>query len=114
MMVGSTWKAKMAPELGAISLAECAGVGQAELAEQDLRSRKGGGEHAVDHAAGPGHDALAVVEAQHQEGERDLQAESPGDGAPANVPAVGRAKPCGQQHGQNSQDSGKSTQSSCS
>ena len=43
-MVGRTWKAKMAPELGAM-MAECAGVGQAELAKEDLGAGEGGGEH---------------------------------------------------------------------
>ena len=35
-------------------VAECAGIGQAELAEQHSGARKGGGEHVVDNVAGPG------------------------------------------------------------
>ena len=101
----------MAPDVGAMQLAECAGVGQAELAEEDAGSREGGGEHVVDHAAGPGHGALAVVEAQHQEREGELQAEAPGDGAPANVLRSVEPSQAAQQHGKNSQNSGESIQS---
>ena len=72
-----------------MQLAEGAGVGQPEFAEQHPGPGKGGRQHVGDHAAGPRHGALAVIEAQHQEGEGDLQAQSPGNGAPADVPAVG-------------------------
>ena len=79
-MVGRTWKAKMEPNEA---------VGQAQLRRRGPGAGIGGGEHGVDHAAGPGHGALAVVEAQDEEGEDNLQAESPGDGAPADTLAVG-------------------------
>ena len=73
---------------GRDDLAESAGVGKAEFAEEDARSREGGRKHPGDDIARPRHGALAEVEAQDEEGEGDLQAEAPGDGAPANVAAV--------------------------
>ena len=92
------------------TVAEAPELGRPSGPKRTLVPAIGGGEHGVDHAAGPGHGALAVVEAQHQEGEDQLQAESPGDGAPADAFAVGRAQPGRQQHGENSQHSGKSIQ----
>ena len=53
---------------------------------------------------------LAVSEAEDEEGEDDLQAESPGDGAPADALAVGGAEPGGEKDGENSQHSGESNQ----
>ena len=112
-MVGSTWKAKMAPGCsGAMQIAECAGVGQAELAEQNLRAGKGGGEHVGDHAAGPGHGALA-----------DSRSAAPGRRSVICRPrpqATVRQRMClrsvepshaASKHGQNPQHAGESTQS---
>ena len=56
------------------------------------------------------HNLLPVAEAQHQEGKADLQAQAPGNGAPANAPAIGRKQPRRQKNGQNSQNSGESIQ----
>jgi hypothetical protein len=107
---GQNLEGKDGARVGRQKIAEGSGVGKAELAEQDSGAGEGGREHVVDYAAGPGHRALSVVEAQHQKGKRDLQAESPGDGAPADAFAISRAEPGCQQHGQNSQHSDVSIQ----
>ena len=80
MTVGSTWKAKMEP---------MEPVGRPERAKENLGAGIGGGEHGFDHAAGPLMRLLARSEAQHAEGEDQLQSQSPGDRAPADAFAVG-------------------------
>jgi hypothetical protein len=69
MMVGRTWKAKMEPKLGGESLPNAPELGRPSWPKRTLVPAAVAGEHVVDHAAGPGHGALAVVEAQHEEGE---------------------------------------------
>jgi hypothetical protein len=111
MMVGSTWNAKMAPGSRRDQRAESSGIGKAELPEQNCGSSEGGGEHFVHHATRPRHGALPVVEAKHQEGEGNLQAQSPYDNrAPADVFAVCRAQPGCNEHGQNTKQSCESIQ----
>jgi len=65
-------------------------IGQAQSsAEEDFGAGIGGGEHGFHHVPGPGHELLSVVEAQHEKGKDQLQTQSPGDGAPADMFAVG-------------------------
>ena len=63
-----------------------------------------------DDVAGPCHDALAEIEAQNKERKGNLQAEAPGDGAPANVAAVRGTQPGSGEHSENSEQSGKASQ----
>jgi hypothetical protein len=107
MIVGNTWNAKIAPEK---QVSKRPRIRKPELTKQHPRSGEGGREHVGDHAAGPTHEHLPVVEAQHNECEGELQAEAPGDGPPADMLAVGRAQPRSQQHSQNSQHSRESSQ----
>ncbi len=85
-------------------------VGRAQRAEEHLGASLGGTQHVLDHVACPGHRALTVVEAQHEKREEELQAQSPGHGAPADVPAIRRTEPCRAQHGEYPQYSSKSAQ----
>ena len=94
---------------GSNHFAESAGVGQAQFAEQNARSREGSRKHVGDDVAGPGHGALAKVEAQHKKRKRELQAQAPRDGAPANAAAVRGTQPGRSQHGENSEQSCKSS-----
>ena len=110
MMVGSTWKAKMEPEAGAMTLPNAPALGRPSSPNRIRVPAKVAESMLVTTSPAQRHDALPEVEAQHQERERDLQAETPGNGAPANVAAVGRAQPGGGKHGENSQHSRKSTQ----
>ena len=55
-------------------------------------------------------DALADGPLQDEDGEDDLQAEAPDDGAPADGPAVRRKDPCQKEHGEQAKDPGESCQ----
>jgi hypothetical protein len=89
---------------------ECSGIWQTEFSEQHLGAGEGCGKHVGDHVAGPVHKALAKAEAQHQEREAHLQTESPDNGPPANVLAVGGAEPCGKQNSHYSKQPRESSQ----
>ena len=81
-----------------------------EFAKDKLRAGEGVAEQLVDAATGSGHGLLAEAPAQDEEGERDLQADAPGNGAHADGAAVGGEEPCQQQHGKQAKDSGESRQ----
>ena len=85
-------------------------AGEAELAEEDLGAGEGGGEHVLDDVAGPAHGVAAEVEAENEEGEEDLESESPGDGAPADGLAVGGAEVGSGEDGGDSQQTGETFQ----
>jgi hypothetical protein len=91
-------------------LAEVTTAGEAELAEDHLGAGEGAGEHLGDDIAGPGHEALSVIEAENEEGEGDLQAQAPGDGAPADAAAVSGTKPGGSNYRNDSKQSGETIQ----
>ena len=65
------------------------GILLAELAENEIRSEEGIIEQTIGGVAGGLEHAAAEVDAQHKDGEHNLQAESPGDGFHANRATVG-------------------------
>ncbi len=64
-------------------------LGVPRCAEENLGAGRGGGEHGIDHVAGPSHCVLPEGEAQHKKGEEKLQAQAPRHGAPTDVFAIG-------------------------
>ena len=65
----------------------------AQFAEDKSRAHESIREHAVDNVAGRRHGSLSAREAQYQQGENPLQAQSPGSRLPANRLTVGRKQP---------------------
>ena len=67
--------------------------------------------HMIDAIAGGGQHGLSRSGAQYDEGEEQLQRESPCHGSPANGAAIRREKPCQQQHSCEANQSSQSSQS---
>ncbi len=111
MMVGRTWKAKMAPELGEMTRPKAPELGRPSSPKRTWVPAKVAESIWVTASPAQAHGELAEAEAQHQEGEAELQAEAPGDGAPADAAAVGGEQPGGSENGENAQDSGEAIQS---
>ena len=84
MMVGRIWKAKTKPS-AAVPLAspalnrELAAALDAERAEHELGADEGEVEQAGDPRADPGEELLPDRDLEHEEGERELEAQAPED-----------------------------------
>ena len=86
-------------ETGVESGADFRGL-RGEVAKDEGGSGEGVAEELVDAGSGGVEDALAEGPLEDHEGEEDLQAETPDDGAPADGAAVGGEDPCEEQHGE--------------
>ena len=85
-------------------------AGSAERAEDEGRAVDGVGEQRGDDGRGGVEDALAERPLDHEEGEEDLQAEAPGDGAPADGAAVGGGEPSDGEEDGEAEQAGESGQ----
>ena len=100
MMVGSTAKARV----------ESGVAGCADAAEDEGGAVGGVAEESGDDSGDGAEDGLAVVPLDDEEGEDDLEAETPGDGAPLDGAAVGGESVGEAEKGDESEKSGESCQ----